>query len=88
MPNMYFCIRWDLGVKFILVHLGCKTLMHYFHALMGPVRIREKARWDTLRQTCVFAPDGICGLGSAFWCVRSMKRRCTIYHAWVGPVRI
>jgi hypothetical protein len=48
----------------------------------------KKARGDTLRRTCTFASSGICGSHSVFRCVRGMKRRCTIFHAWVGPIHI
>jgi hypothetical protein len=30
----------------------------------------------------------ICGSCSAFRCVQCAKHRCTIFHVWVGPVRI
>jgi hypothetical protein len=48
----------------------------------------EKVCWDTLQQTCVFASGEICVLGSALSYARGVKRRCTIFLARVGPVRI
>ncbi len=48
----------------------------------------QKARWDTLRWTCVFGSWGICGSRSALRCVQGAKHRHTIFQAWVGPVRI
>jgi hypothetical protein len=47
----------------------------------------QKVRKDTLRRTCAFPSIVICGSRSAFWCVRYMKCRRTIFHARVGLVR-
>jgi hypothetical protein len=52
------------------------------------VRILEKAQWDMLHQTCIFASGAMCGSRSAFWGIQGMKRRCTIFHARVVLVRI
>jgi hypothetical protein len=52
------------------------------------VRIPQKARWDTLRRTCLSTSSGICGSHSALCSVRGAKCRHTIFLAWVGPVRI
>jgi hypothetical protein len=60
----------------------------FLHPRVGPVWIAQKAHWDTLSQTCVFVSGGIYGSCSAFWFVQGVKRRCTIFHAWVGPVQI
>jgi hypothetical protein len=48
----------------------------------------KKADRDMICRTCVFASGGICGSHSAFPCVRAMKCRHTMFHIWVGPVRI
>jgi hypothetical protein len=50
-----------------------------FQARERPVRIQQKARWDTLRQTCIFASGGICVSRRALWCVRGVKRRHIIF---------
>jgi hypothetical protein len=41
-----------------------------------------------LRQTCVFASDGIYGSRIAFWCIQGTKWGRTFFHARVGPVWI
>jgi hypothetical protein len=41
-----------------------------------------------LHSTLLFASSGICISCSLFCCIWGAKRRCTIFHAWVGPVWI
>jgi hypothetical protein len=67
-----------------LVH-GAKLRRFILLARVGPVRIPEKARRDTLCQTCVFASTRICRSRSAFRCV---KHQHTNFHAHVGSVQI
>jgi hypothetical protein len=54
-------------------------MTYYFSRSCGTGTDSIKAHQDTLCQTCVFASGGISGSLSAFWCVRSMKRRRTIF---------
>jgi hypothetical protein len=76
----------SVGYVVHLLHSGHKTSMHYFYAGVGPVRISQIVRQDTLHRTCVFASGGICGSHTTFWSVRGVKHRHTIFHNWVGPV--
>jgi hypothetical protein len=66
---------------------GVTRVCTIFHARVGPVWFLEKAHREMLRRTCVFAFGVICGLRSAFQCVRSAKCRCTIFHARVELVQ-
>jgi hypothetical protein len=45
---------------------GAKCQCTIFHAQVGPVHISQKARRDTLCQTCVFGSGAICGSRSAY----------------------
>jgi hypothetical protein len=81
MPNMCFCIRWDLWVtrsSFQCIW-GAKRRRTICHARVRPVRISQKAHRDTLCATCVFASSGICGTRSAFRCIQGMKCQRTIF---------
>jgi hypothetical protein len=70
------------------VHPRHETSTHYFSCSGGTGTDSTKRSRDTLRRTCVFASGGIYGSRSAFRCDWGMKRRCTTFHARVGPVRI
>jgi hypothetical protein len=59
-----------------------------FLAHVGPAQIPEKAHRDTLRQTSIFVPGGICRSRSALLCIWGVKHRRTILLARVGPLRI
>jgi hypothetical protein len=52
------------------------------------VLVPQEAHRDTLRHNCVFESWAICWSCNAFWCVWDAKRRRTIFHAWMGPVRV
>jgi hypothetical protein len=89
MPNLCFCIRWDLWVRsaFCCVR-GAKCRRTIFHAPLCLVRITQKPRLDMLLLTCVFAFGGICWPHIVSWCIRGVNFRCTIFHGQVGPVQI
>jgi hypothetical protein len=70
------------------VRPGCEISMHYFSCSGGQVGFPGKACQETLCQTCVFATSGIRESCIEFWYIRGAKRRCTIFRAQVGPVRI
>jgi hypothetical protein len=48
-----------------------------FHVRLGPIRIQQEPRRDTLRRTSVFPSGGICFSRSAFQCVRGVKHQRT-----------
>jgi hypothetical protein len=70
------------------VHPGRETSMHYFSCSGGTgTDSRKNAPGHVMLNLC-FASGGICGSHSVLRCVWGMKRRCTIFLARVGPVRI
>jgi hypothetical protein len=83
-PNLCFCNRWEC----ISVGPGTKCRCTIFYAQVGPVRMSQKTRRDTIHRTCVFASGVICGSRSTFRCVRATKCRHTTFYARVGLVRI
>jgi hypothetical protein len=73
-----------------IVHSVCPSnemFTHYFLCSGGPMWVPQKARWDLLRQSCVFASGVICGSRGAFRCIQVVKRHCSIFHTRVGWVR-
>jgi hypothetical protein len=56
---------------------GTKRRRTIVHVRVGPIRIQQKSRRDTLRRTYVLASGGICGSRSAFQCVWGVKYRRT-----------
>jgi hypothetical protein len=75
---LFFMLEWD-RYGFHIKCPGKKCQRIIFHAGVGLVRIPQKARWDTLCRTCVFATGGISGSLTAFWCVWGMKCRHTFF---------
>jgi hypothetical protein len=47
----------------------------------------DKKHVGTSYAELMFLHSGIYGSHIAFWCDWGMKRRCTIFHAQVAPVR-
>jgi hypothetical protein len=70
------------------VCLWHESSAHYFSCTVGPVQIQEKAHRETLQQTCIFVPGGICGSRSALLWIRGTKCQRTIFLARVGPLWI
>jgi hypothetical protein len=62
--------------------------MHYFSCSGGTSTNSIKITPGQVTPNLCFAFGGICGSHIAFRCVRGAKRRCTIFHAQVGPIRI
>jgi hypothetical protein len=69
-------------------HSGHETSTHYFSCLGGTSMDYKNNTSRHVTPNSCFASGGICGSHSAFRCVRDAKRRCTIFHARLGPVRI
>jgi hypothetical protein len=84
-----FCIPSDMWVtKCIQVRLGREMSTHHFSCSGGTGTDCRKSARNMLCWTCVSASSGIYGLRGAFRWDHGMKRRCTIFHTWVWPVRI
>jgi hypothetical protein len=52
----------------------------------GPDVVSIKSALGYVTLNFCFCILWICGSCRAFWSIRGEKHRCTILHAWVGPV--
>jgi hypothetical protein len=82
--HMCVCIRWDMQVMLcIVVLLRHETSTHHFSCSSGTgAVILQKAHWDTLCQTCVFASGGICGSQSIL--LSPGRKMLTCYFSCLG----
>jgi hypothetical protein len=72
MPNMCFCIRWDLWVtSCITVHPCHETLLHYFSYSGWTGTDLTKSTPEHVTLNLCFTSSGIYGSHSAFRCVRA-----------------
>jgi hypothetical protein len=46
----------------------------------------KKHAWTRYAELVFSCPVGFVGSHIAFRCIQATKRRCTIFHTWVGPV--
>jgi hypothetical protein len=67
---------------------GREMTAHYFLCSGGTGAVSIKSTLGQVTLNLCFAFGGICGSRSALQCIRVLKRRCTILHAHVRPVRI
>jgi hypothetical protein len=86
------CVFHQLGSAGHVVHSVASGMLNV-DALFFLLRWDEygfyKKRDGTPHAKLVrFVSDGICRSRSALWCVQGTKHQCTIFHAWVGLVRI
>jgi hypothetical protein len=65
-----------------------ETSTDYFSCSSGTGMDSTKTAMGHITLNLCFASGGIYGSRSAFWCVRGVKYRRTIFHARVGPVWI
>jgi hypothetical protein len=66
---------------------GAKCQCTIFHAQVGPVHISQKARLDTLCQTCVFGSGAICGSRSAYRAIGAQNVNTLFFKlgwSWYG----
>jgi hypothetical protein len=89
MPNLCFCIRWDLRVTLcILVRLGHEISMHYFPRSGGTDTNCTKRASGHVTSNFSFLHH----VGSVGHVVHSdasgLETSQTIFYARVGPVRI
>jgi hypothetical protein len=85
--NFSFCIRWDLRVAYCIpVHPSHQTPTHYFSCSGGPSTDYLKSASRHITLNLCFCICWIYGSRCAFRCIRGVNHRCTIFHAWVGPV--
>jgi hypothetical protein len=61
-----------------------ETSTHCFSCSGGPDAVSIKSTPGHVRPNMCFASSGICRSLSAFWCIRDVKRRHTIFHAQLG----
>jgi hypothetical protein len=90
MPNLCFCIRWDLRARLcISVRPGHETLTHYFSCSGGTgTDLTKRAPGHIMLNLCFFASGGVCGSYSALLCIQEAKCRRTNFHARERSIRI
>jgi hypothetical protein len=67
---------------------GLETSTHYFSCSGGTTVVSIKSVSVQVRSNLCFCIRWDIWVRSAFWCIRGVKHRCTIFHPRVGPVQI